>query len=161
MNQSIKLLARHNYAAVSALAQYLESRGYWTTRRDIAADVADTMHGLFESLAWADRRLHQGECWLLEAILEEDQVRGAHLERAISKGRAAGAIPGCLAAAAVHDSVHGSSFAEVLLNHLENLGRLVIMADSEVTPGEMAAYKSHFANLRSNIADPLPNADLT
>lgn len=161
MNQSIKSLARHNFAAVCTLASYLESRGYWTTKRDIAADVAETVHGLFESLAWADRRLHQGECWLLEAILEEDQVRGAHLEKAISKGEAASAIPGCLVAAAVHDSLHGSYFAELLLNHLENLGRLVIMADSEVTPAEVAAYGSHFANLRNSIAAPVSIADLT
>lgn len=159
MNQSIILLARHNYAAVCTLASFLERRGFWTTQRDIAADVAETVHSIFESLAWADRRLHQGECWLLEAILEEDQDRGAHLEKAIFKGEAATAIPGCLAAAAAHDSHHGSYFAELLLNHLENLGRLVIMADSEVTPAEMAAYRSHFANLRNSIAAPATNAN--
>ncbi len=161
MNQSIKSLARYNFAAVCALASYLESRGYWTAKRDIAADVAETVHGLFESLAWADKRLHQGECWLLEAILEEDQVRGAHLEKTIAKGGAGSDVPGCLAAAAVHDSLHGSHFAEVLLNHLENLGRLVIMADSEVTPAEIAAYRSHFENLRNHIAGPVMNADQT
>lgn len=154
MNQSLKLLARHNFAAICTLAQFLESRGYWTTSRDIAEDVAQTVHSLFDSLAWADRSLHQGECWLFEAILEEDNTRGAYLERAIAEGHATNLVPGCLAAAAMHDSIHGSGFAELLLNHLENLGRLIIMADAEVTPTELEAYKSHFAHLRSIIAVP-------
>lgn len=152
MNQSMKLLARHNFAAICTLAQFLESRGYWTTKRDIAADVAETIHSLFDSLAWADRSLHYRECWLLEAVLEEDQAYGAHLEKTIAEGQAANPFPGCLAAAALHDSVHGSELAELLLNHLENLGRLIIMADAEVTPIELETYKKHFAHLRSTIA---------
>lgn len=150
----MKLLAQQNFAAICTVAQLLESRGYWTTSRDIATDVAQTVHSLFVSLAWADRSLHNGECWLLEAVLEEDRARGAHLEKAIAEGQAANPIPGCLVAAALHDSVHGSGFAELLLNHLENLGRLIIMADAEVTPTELDAYKKYFARLRSSIAVP-------
>ncbi|MBI5707588.1 MAG: hypothetical protein HZC36_11440 [Armatimonadetes bacterium] len=154
MNLSIALLARHNFAAVSTLSKFLESRGYWTTQREIAADVAETVHSLFDSLAWADRRLHQGECWLLEAVLDEDQEHGAHLERAIARGEAPNPVPGCLAAAALHDSVYGTGFAELLLNHLENLGRLIIMADAKITPSELEAYKKHFSHLRNVIAVP-------
>lgn len=154
MNHSIQLLARYNYAAVSSLAQFLESRGYWTTPRDIAADVAETVHSLFNSLAWADRRLHQGECWLLEAVLEEDQERGAHLENAIARGEVTNPVPGCLAAAALHDSVYGSGFADLLLNHLENLGRLIMMADAEVSSVELDAFKEHFQHLRRSVAVP-------
>lgn len=150
----MKLLARHNFAAICTLAQLLESRGYWTTRREISEDVAQTVHSLFESLAWADRSLHDGECWLLDAILEEDQAHGAYLKKAIAEGQAANPVPGCLAAAALHDSIHGSGFAELLLNHLENLGRLIIMTDGVVTPTELDAYKEHFAYLRSTIAVP-------
>lgn len=161
MNQSIKLLARHNFAAICAMASYLESRGYWTTQRNIAANVAETVHSLFESLAWADGRLHLRECWLMEAVLEEDQARGAHLEKIIASGVAANPVSGCLAAAALHDSVHGSSFADILLNHLENLGRLIIMADAEVSRDELEAFKKHFQSLRKSIAAPAPNADLS
>lgn len=154
MNESIKLLARHNFAAICTLAQFLEGRGYWTSSRGIAEDVAQTVYSLFDSLAWADRSLHNRECWLLGAILEEDQARGAHLAKAIADGPAANPFPGCLAAAALHDSVHGSGFSELLLNHLENLGRLIMMADADVSPIELSAYKKHFEHLRTAIATP-------
>lgn len=159
MNQSITLLARHNFAAVCTIAKFLERRGYWTTKRDIAVDVAETVHSLFEALAWADRKLHEGECWFLDAVLEEDEAHGAHLKECIAEGRAQNPVPGCLAAAALHDSVHGTSFADLLLNHLENLGRLIMMSDARLSSEEVQACQAYFARLRNSIAAPAEAQD--
>lgn len=113
MNESLTQLARYNFSALCTLARFLDSRGYWTTKRDIAADVAETVHSLFEALAWADGSLHARECWLIEAVLEQDEEFSAHVKEHFANGSAQNPVPGCLAAAALHDSIHKTAFAEL------------------------------------------------
>ncbi len=152
MNQSLTQLARQNFSALCTIATFLDTRGYWTTHRAIALDVATTVHCLFEELAWADGRLHDRECWLIDALIEGDASFNAQLRGCFASGTSQSSIPGCLAAAALHDSIHHTSFADLFLNHLENLGRLIMMADATITSDELAAFHAHFARLRQGIA---------
>ncbi len=154
MNEYLTQLARYNFTALCTIARFLDSRGYWTTKRDIAADVAETVHSLFEALAWADGSLHARECWLIEAVLEQDEEFSARVKEHFANGIAQNPVPGCLVAAALHDSIHKTAFAELLLNHLENLGRLIMMADASISAQELNAFQNHFSELRRSIAPP-------
>lgn len=160
MNQKLIPLARQNLAALNVLADILRKRGYWTTGRPIEADTAQTLRELFEVLAWADGRLHIDECSMLDALLDEDEAHGGHLREAIATQPApepgAFRVPGCVAAAALHDAVRQTRLRDLMLNHLENLGMLFVMADSRTTEEEMRAYRAHFAKLRQIGAEPIP-----
>ncbi|MCO5296981.1 MAG: hypothetical protein M9921_08995 [Fimbriimonadaceae bacterium] len=153
-------LPRQNLAALNGLADLLRKGGYWTTGRPIEADIAQTLRELFESLAWADGRLHIDECWMLDALLEEDASHGGHLREAIATQPAPEAgsfrVPGCVAAAALHDAVRQTRIRDLIINHLENLGMLFVMADSQTTHEEMEAFRAHFAKLRKIGATPIP-----
>jgi hypothetical protein len=152
VNESLTQLAQYNFNALCTLARFLDSRGYWTTKRDITIDVAETVHSLFEALAWADGSLHARECWLLEAVLQDEEHVRAHVRECFANGKAQNPVPGCLVAAALHDSIHQTFFAELFLNHLENLGRLIMMADATVSDLEQRAFQEHFSGLRGSIA---------
>lgn len=140
MNNSLTQLARQNFGSICTIATFLESRGYWTTSRAIELDVASAVHRLFEALAWADGRLHARECWLLDALLDGEASFHAELRECFATGSTQATLPGCLAAAALHDSIHHTSFADLFLNHLENLGRLIVMADATITQSEVSAF---------------------
>lgn len=154
MNESLTQLAQYNFTALCTVAKFLESRGYWISKGEIESDVAETVHSLFESLAWADGSLHARECWLIEAVLEKDEAFSIHLKECFSRGSVANPVHGCLASAILHDSTHQTSIADLFLNHLENLGRLIMMADASVSDGELTAFHAHFSKLRGIIAPP-------
>lgn len=154
MNESLTQLAQNNFTALCTLAKFLESRGYWVSKGEIESDVAETVHSLFESLAWADGSLHARECWLIDAVLDKDEAFSIHLKERFAQGSVANPVHGCLAAAAQHDSTHQTSFADLFLNHLENLGRLIMMADASISSRELKAFKVHFSELRGSIAPP-------
>ncbi len=152
MNTQLLTLARHNFASLQSLSHYLRSRGSWTSPRSIEEDTAYAVHDLFASMAWSDRQLHEAECRLLDALLEEDRSYGNHLERVIaSKGTTESSdrrVPGCVEAAAYHDSRHDSQFKDLVVNHLENLAILVILADARATAEEMTNLRLYFSELR-------------
>lgn len=156
MNTHIHSLARQNFASVYSLALFLKSRGYWTTDRSIEQDAVKVVWDILEVLVWADRRLDTRECKLIEAILLEDEELGGHLDQIISEhglNRSKDLeVPGCLAAAALHDSVHQTRFVDLFINHLENLGLLIIVSDGRMEPDEMEEFRAYFAWLRSRVA---------
>lgn len=152
MNPTLNQLACQNFGALCTLAKFLESRGYWTANRAIELDVASAVHQLFEALAWADGNLHARECWLIDALLEGEASFHAELRECFATGSSQATLPGCIAAAALHDSIHHTSLADIFLNHLENLGRLIVMADATITPEELSTFHAHFAKLRHAIA---------
>lgn len=160
MNQQLPNLTRQNTSALFSLSALMHARGYWTAERDIEHDTASAIYELFQRLSWSDRSLHDNECFILAAVLEVDQFHGGHIEKLIAststqpdhKPR----VPGCLAAAALHDSVHGTRLVNLVMNHLENLALLVLMADSSIKPREMTAYLEYFAELRRSFsAEPM------
>lgn len=153
MTKNLLDLVRQNYVALHQLSSYLASRGYRTNEKDTAEDVAQTVYDVFDTIAWSDRRLHSAECWLLDALLEEDIAYGEHLPKAIAaqRTRQPGTfrIPGCVAAAVEHDAAHGSMFQQLLINHLENIALLVVMADEEVAQAELRSLESYFHQIRA------------
>lgn len=149
MNEQLK-----RFDALCSIATLLEQRGYWTSRSDITIDVADTVRDLFHSLAWADRSLHDAECRLFESLFEVGSAPSLTLQEAFGSERAANPVPGCLVAAALHDSIYKTSFSVLFLNHLENIGRLIVMADGQLAPSEVDALQQHLLAMRRRIADP-------
>lgn len=145
-------LVRQNYVSLHELSSHLASRGYRTSDVDVAKDTAQAVYDVFETIAWSDRRLHAAECWLLDALLEEDMGYGEHLPRAIAaqRERTPGTfrVPGCVLAAAKHDADRGSRFQQMLIHHLENIALLVAMADELVTAEELRSIESYFGQLR-------------
>lgn len=160
MNQHLLNLARHNFASIQSLAGLLKARGYWTAERSIEEDATLAVHDVFQAIAWSDRKLDHRECRLLDALLDEDALHGHHLKRVIAESaRSADAepgVPGTMAAAALHDALHQTQFRELMLNHLENIGMLIVMADGQTSPEEVANLRSHFLKLRK-IGVALPN----
>jgi hypothetical protein len=160
MNQQLLNLTRQNTASLYSLSALIHARGYWTAERDINHDTARTIFELFQLFAWSDRSLHDNECYLMEAVLEVNKSHGGHIEKLIaSPPEQPGPkirIPGCLAAAALHDSVHGTRLVNLVLNHLENLALLILMADATIKVPEMEAYRAYFAELRRSFsAEPM------
>lgn len=160
MNQQLSNLTRQNTAALYSLSALMHARGYWTAERDIEQDTARAIYDLFQLLAWSDRGLHDYECCFMEAVLEVDKFNGGHIEKLIALAPeqlgAGPRIPGCLAAAALHDSVHGTRFVNLIMNHLENLALLILMADAEIKSSEIEAHHAYFVELRrSYCAQPM------
>lgn len=160
MNQQLPNLTRQNTSALYSLSALLHTRGYWTAECDIERDTASAIYELFQRLSWSDRSLHDNECFILAAVLAVDQSHGGHMEKMIaSQPEQLGPkprIPGCLAAAALHDSVHGTRFVNLVMNHLDSLAILILMADATVKPTEMEAYHAYFAELRRSFsAEPM------
>ena len=160
MNQQLPNLTRQNTSALYSLSALLHARGYWTAERDIEQDTACAIYELFQSLSWSDRALHDNECCILAAVLEVDQSHGGHIEQLIASAPEPSGlkprIPGCLAAAALHDSVHGTRFVNLIMNHLENLALLILMADATMKRPEIEAYDAYFLDLRrSYCAEPM------
>jgi len=156
MNQQLPNLTRQNTSALYSLSALMHSRGYWTAKRDIEQDTASAIYELFQLLSWSDRSLHDNECIILAAVLEVDRSHGGHVEEMIrSAPEQLGhkpRIPGCLAAAALHDSVHETRIANLVMNHLENLALLILMADATIQPPEMSAYRKYFEELRRSFS---------
>lgn len=160
MNQQLLNLTKHNIEALYSLSELMHARGYWTTDRDIEQDTARVIYELFQLLAWSDRGLHDNECHLLDAVLEVDKSHGGHIKKLLDtmpqeeglKPR----IPGCLTAAALHDPVHKTRFGDLIMNHLQNLGLLILMADARMKRPEIEAYDAYFLDLRrSYCAEPM------
>lgn len=161
MNQQLLNLTKHNITALYSLSALMHARGYWTADRDIDHDTARTIYELFQLLAWSDRRLHENECRLMEAVLEVDKAHGSHVEKLVAlppeQSGPKPRIPGCLSAAALHDSVHGTRFVNLVVNHLDSISILILMADAAVKPVEVDAYRAYFAELRRSFsAEPMP-----
>lgn len=161
MNEQLLNLVRHNTAALYSLSAFMHARGYWTAERDIEQDTARSVYELFQLLAWSDDGLHHNECCLMDAVLEVDKSHGGHIEKLIASppglSEPKPRIPGCLAAAALHDSVHGTRFVNLVINHLDSLSILVLMADATIQVPEMKAYRAYFAELRRSFSvEPLP-----
>lgn len=156
MNQQLPNLTRQNTSALFALSALMRARGYWTAKRDIEQDTACAIYELFQLLAWSDRALHDNECCILAAVLEVDQSHGGHIEQLIAlpseQPEQKPRIPGCLAAAALHDSVHGTRIVNLVMNHFQNLALLILMADATIKPPEMSAYSEYFAELRRSFS---------
>lgn len=160
MNQQLPDLTRHNTSALFALSTMMHARGYWTAERDIEHDTASAIFELFQRLSWSDRSLHDTECQLMDAVLDVDKCHGGHIEKLLSAvPQCEGLtprVPGCLAAAALHDSVHGTQFVNLVMNHLQNIALLILMADAVIKPPEMSAYREYFAELRRSFsAEPM------
>jgi len=160
MNQQLPNLTQYNTSALYSLSALMHTRGYWTAERDIEQDTASAIYELFQRLSWSDRSLHDNECLILAAVLEVDQSHVGHIEQLIASSPESPGlkprIPGCLAAAALHDSVHGTRIVNLVMNHLENLALLILMADAMIKPTEIAAYQAYFSGLRQSFsADPI------
>jgi len=88
----------------------------------------------------------------LDAVLEVDKPHGGHIKKLLdTMPREEGLkpkIPGCLAAAALHDSVHQTRFVKLIMNHLENLALLIMMADARMKDTEIGVYEAYFLDLR-------------
>lgn len=161
MNQHLFNLCRQNIAALYSLSALMQARGYWTAERDIEQDTGRTIFDLFQLLAWSDRSLHDTECQLMNAVLDVDKSHGGHIEKlliAVPQGEAlTPRVPGCLASAALHDSVHGSRFVNLVMNHLQNIALLILMADAVMKRPEIEAYDAYFMHLRRSFsAEPMP-----
>ena len=155
MNSQLLTLARQNYAALLSLSQFLHKRGTWPTGKTPGKDVAMTTYDLFHSLAWSDRKLNSNEYKLLDAILEEDHAHFGHLDACIAEmvGLEAkpATVPPIIEAAVAHDNKYGTHFADIALNHLENLGLMIILSDTKVDDIERFTYKIHFDRIRSQM----------
>lgn len=161
MNQQLPNLTRQNVAALYSLSALMHARGYWTAERDIEQDTARTIYDLFQRLAWSDRNLHDSECEVLDAVLEVDKSHGGHVEKllnAVPQGEGlTPRVPGCLAAAALHDSVRGTRFVNLVMNHLQNLALLILMADASMKRSEVETHDAYFLHLRRSFsAEPMP-----
>lgn len=133
----------------------MNARGVWPKDVKVEADVAHTIHELFQALAWSDRTLHDSEYKLWEAALEEDKLHGGYLATLVgtySQGmKSDGHRIVCLEVATQHDKEFGTTFTELLINHLRNLGLLILMADKRVEPAEIEAYEAYFQRLKEQV----------
>ena len=139
----------------------MNSRGFWTTDRQIRQDLAKSIYELFQLFAWSDGVLHTNEYRLLDAALEVDLLYDCHLKELVDAGPieeiSKPRVPGCLVSAALHDSVHETRFTHIIINHLENLALIILMSDSKFELSEHNAFESYFAELRmSYYANPSP-----
>ena len=153
MNQNLITLAQQNVAALHTLSRFLHASGTWPKDREIESDTSSAIYELFEEMAWSDRNLHAMEYQLLDSILEEDAYSGGALLDRVgdigSSERESPQTPGCLLAAIAHDSKHETQFRRVVVNHLENLGFLILISDARLDDSERKTFESHFARLRS------------
>ncbi|MEQ1821970.1 MAG: hypothetical protein ABL949_05650 [Fimbriimonadaceae bacterium] len=156
MHTQLINLTKQNVSSIYSLSDFMVARGNWTADRDIREDTAKTIYGLFQVLAWSDRGLHHNECNLLDVAIDIDKSHGNHLEKLIGSEPidldTETRVPGLLAAAALHDSVHDTRFVNLVMNSLENLGLLILMADAEISESETAAYQSYFSKLRRSFS---------
>ncbi|MCE9558829.1 MAG: hypothetical protein K8R88_07735, partial [Armatimonadetes bacterium] len=92
---------------------------------------------------------------LLDAILEEDQAHYGQLETCIAEmvGTASkpATVPPIIEAAIAHDNKYGTHFADIALNHLENLGMMIILSDAKVEDIERFTYQIHFERIRGQM----------
>ena len=162
MNKQLINLTEQSISSLYSVSELMHSRGYWTADRTIEEDTAHTIYQLFQLLAWSDRGLHDNECDMLDAAVEVDKAHGGHLQKLVELAPQVVAseprIPGCLAAAALHDSVHDTRFVNLVMNSLENVAYLILMADAKVSAPEVDAYNSYFTTLRRSFsAVPMVN----
>ena len=156
MNKQLLNLTEQNISSLYSVSELMRSRGYWTADRSIEEDTANSIYQLFQLLAWSDRGLHDNECNMLDAAIEVDKAHGNHLQKLVESGpqelESKPRIPGCLAAAALHDSVHETRFVNLVMNSLENIAHLILMADAKVSDPEVDAYRTYFTALRRSFS---------
>jgi hypothetical protein len=152
MNTQLPLLAKNNISALYSVNDFMNSRGFWTTDRDIRQDLSRFIYELFQFFAWSDGALHKNEYRLLDVALEVDAHYDGHLKLLVEAGPLGDVskpiVPGCLVSAALHDSVHETSFVHIIINHLENLALIIIMSDSKLEISEQEAFRDYFSELR-------------
>lgn len=162
MNQTLIVSARHNYAALFDLAKMIEARGYWGRFEPIESSVADTVAHLFDTIAWADRKLHRSECQILDALMEEDEALGGRFTLIYSMVAEnpdfENQIPDTIERAIAMDREIGCRIAPLLANHLENLASLILQADGNQDPMEIRKFQSFRSILHQTIEGSLSPA---
>ncbi len=152
MNGTLLTLAKHNYAALVDLSTFLSFRGFGNPEPQLGYDIAQMVHGVFESMSWADRRATPREYQFLDALFEADEVCGGRLREVIgnppNEQNADEGLPKCVLAAAQFDRTKGTAFAEMIINHLDNLGYLILISDGSLPDVEVATHRDYFGQLR-------------
>lgn len=153
-NQLSKLV-QENVSSLYSVATVISALESWPKEARPAEDIAATIFDLFEALTWSDRSLHNNEYKLFEAVLEEDKLHGSHVAALVGSRPHNSSLDQhtsiCLSVAARHDSTFGTTYQELLVNHLKNLGLLILMADKRIEPAEIAAFDTYFKRLLGQV----------
>ena len=62
-------------------------------------------------------------------------------------------LPRSVLAAARFDAKEGTAFAPMMINHLENLGYLILISDASLQDVEIVTFYAYFGRLRAIIRD--------
>ncbi len=162
MNETLIVSARHNYAALFDLARMIEARGFWGRFEPIETSVGNTVAHLFDTIAWADRKLHRSECRILDALMEEDEALGGRFTLIYSmvteNPEFENQVPEFVESAIRMDREIGCRVAPLLANHLENLASLIVQADGDQDPMEIEKFQAFRAILIKAIEGSLSSA---
>lgn len=138
-------------AAVRSLRTLLEIADH-VAGRGLRSEVAHTVKGLFDLLAWSDGRLDRSETALLERLCVEVPTFG-ELCDLVDDYRPTdptfGETPKLLAAVVEHDRATGERLAPVLVAALETMGYAIIGASGAPIDVEKAELHVYVNTLRS------------
>ncbi len=115
-------------------------------------EVARTVKGLFDLLAWSDGRLDKAEIVLLERLCEEVPDFGKlcdSIDDYQPTDPTFGEIPKLLTAVVAHDRHTGERLAPVLVAALETMGYAIIGASGTPVDVEKAELRTYVNSLRS------------
>ena len=119
---------------------------------ELRAEVARTVKGLFDLLAWSDGKLDPQEIALLDTLCREVSEVGELCE-AIGHYDPAdpmlGDVPPLLAAVVEHDRRTGERLAPVMVSALEKIGIATIAASGSLLDIEKSEFYTYVNNMRS------------
>jgi hypothetical protein len=120
--------------------------------RALRPEVARTVKGLFDLLAWSDGRLDDAEVILFDRLCAELPTFGeltASLDDYAPTDPTFGVIPPLLTAVVAHDRRTGERLAPMLVTSLETLGYAIIGVGGAPIDVEKAELRTYIDGLRS------------
>lgn len=138
-------------SAARSLQTVLDIADHVSPRR-LRSEVAHTVKGLFDLLAWSDGKLDQEEVNLLDRLCEAVPDFGELCENRESyepTDPTFGEIPKLLTAVVDHDRHTGERLAPVLVAALETMGYAIIGAGGAPLDIEKAELHTYVNSLRS------------